>query len=365
MNTMDRMRKIFVFTLPAAFLATGLAVWLHHPQSGDQRTGAKVVYSPAGFGGYVALAPVKKIPILTTAGTPAPTAETAQASYDSGNYQRAEQQAQQVIAATYHSPDLPHLRQAVQARSVLAYTAARTHNLPLARQRFAELESAASVLPDQGKQQAQLGETAPTLTEEGAYEHAVCTAALGDQKGAEAEYLLLMKQYPDSPLVQAAIKRIAWMHHGDIPKDAQAVWKQAMNTQQAQQKERQKEASLCGPECLAEVLRRRGQKTNVHILAARMKTSENGTTLQGLADAARAYGFHTRGLALTQQGLIKQRLPAIALISPGHYVVVDAVSPKSVTAWDPDASGVGRSSTQSIPISQWGRIWQGYTLVLE
>jgi len=380
--------KIIICTLPAAFLATGLAVWLHHPQAGNQPTLTKVVYSPSGFGGYVAAAPPRKAPGPAPTNTPALTAETAQASYNSGEYRQAEQQAQQVITAAYRSPDIIHLRQAVQARSVLAYSAARTHNLPLARQRFAELEDAAAVLPDRGKQQAQLGETAPTLTEEGAYEHAVCTAALGDQKGAEAEYLELMKRYPDSPLVQAAIKRIAWIHHGDIPKDAQLVWKQAMNTAQGHQKEQQTEASLCGPECLAELLRRRTftekrrdspprhqihqdspRKANddetVKTLSAELKTDENGTSLEALASVARRHGFRPRGLALTQAGLLKQPLPAIALVSPGHYVLVEAANNAAVTTWDPDAQGIGKPAKRSVPVGEWGRMWGGYTLVLE
>src|SRR5579872_3594582 len=115
MNRINGMRKIFVYTLPGALLAAGIAICLHHPTADNQPTG-KVVYSPSGFGGYVTpVPPVKKAPGPVPTGAPVPTVETAQALYDAGNYRQAEEQAQQVINATYRSPDLPHLEQAAQA----------------------------------------------------------------------------------------------------------------------------------------------------------------------------------------------------------------------------------------------------------
>src|SRR5207248_8661380 len=97
----------------------------------------------------------------------------------------------------------------------------------------------------------------PTLEEDAAYQHAVLTAAIEGPAKGEAEYCAFMRSYPESPLVHAAVKRIGRLHGGDIPPPAEAVWKQAMRVAQARQKERDRLAALCGPECLAELLRRR------------------------------------------------------------------------------------------------------------
>ena len=254
--------------------------------------------------------------------------------------------------------------QAAQARSLLAYSAARRHDLILARTRFAAARQEAARLPDKGKQAAVPGEVSPTLEEDATFQHAVCTNALGDPKAAEAEYLAFMQHYPESPLVQASIKRIARMHGGDVPAADEAVWRQAGQVAQARQKARDREASLCGPKCLAELLRRRGESADIHVLADEMHTTEQGTALLDLAATAKRQGFAARGLALTPKGLAEQMLPVIALVTPGHYVLVDAVSAQIITVWDPDAHEQGYGRTVSIPAAQWKREWQGVTLAL-
>lgn len=362
--------------------AVGIGGWLalrSHPA--PHRTPKGMTYTASGYGGFV-FTPQRNAPhparTLPNHGAnalqsvdPVHSLDPIQPlrdAYNAGQYQVVEAAALRLVATARTSRIVAVHERAVEARSLLAYSAARRHDLTLARARFAMAWQEAALLPDKGKQAAVAGQPEPTLEEDAAFQHAVCTGALNDLKAAEAEYLAFMKHYPESPLVQASIKRIARMHGGDVPPAAEAVWRQAGLVAQAQQRARNREASLCGPACLAELLRRRGGTVNssasVHALADEMHTGDRGTALADLAVAANRRGFAARGLALTPKGLAAQTLPVIALVTPGHYVLVDAVSAQSVTVWDPDARGPGRGGRLTIPLAQWGREWRGVTLAL-
>jgi TolA-binding protein len=136
--------------------------------------------------------------------------------YDSGRFREAEAAAQPLIAQAAASADPAVRAQGARARRVQAFAAARRRDFPLARQRFALLWQEAARLPDRGKQAASPGENPPTLEAEAAYQHAVLTAALGDTQAAEAEFKRFIRQYPESPLVHAAVQRIGKLHGGNV-----------------------------------------------------------------------------------------------------------------------------------------------------
>lgn len=362
--------------VPAAVMGSvalfGLGGWLAlRPHPALHRAPKGMTYTASGYGGFVptpqrnALHPARTV--LNHGANALQSVDPVQSlreAYNAGHYQDVEAAASRLVATARASQSVPVHEQAAEARSLLAYSAARRHDLTLARARFGVARQEAALLPDKGKQAAMAGQPKPTLEEDAAFQHAVCTNALGDSKAAEAEYLAFMKHYPESPLVQASSKRIARMHGGDIPPAAVAAWRQAGQVAQARQKARDREASLCGPECLAELLRRQGTAASVHALADEMHTGDKGTALLDLAAVAKRRGFSVRGLALTPKGLAAQRLPVIALVTPGHYVLVDVVSARNVTIWDPDAHGQGHGGTVSIPAAQWKRGWQGITLAI-
>jgi len=133
---------------------------------------------------------------------------------------------------------------------------------------------------------------------------------------------------------------------------------------EAQEKAERRAQALCGPRCLAELLRRRGETVSVETLAKEMQTDEDGTSLQGLTQAARKRGYKGEGLALTQQGLARQSLPVVTLIAPGHYVLVEALSSTGVRVWDPNALAQGKEATQSYDLATWGKVWDGYAVAL-
>jgi ABC-type bacteriocin/lantibiotic exporter with double-glycine peptidase domain len=142
---------------------------------------------------------------------------------------------------------------------------------------------------------------------------------------------------------------------------------------------REREASMCGPEVLAEAFRRvqgsgsRGQGTttddrrptiSTEALAAEMGTSHEGTSLLAMAEAARRRGFKARGLMLTEKGLLKQRFPLIALVNDSHFVLVEAANRDSVTVWDPDGAGEGKANRQIVAGEKWKGMWGGVALSL-
>ena len=156
--------------------------------------------------------------------------------------------------------DSKEKRYAAFAMWVDAYSAARRKEYAVARERFTYLRDFAAQLPDHGRQPGAPGEIAPTLEEEGAFQRAICTSAIDGPRAGEAELDAFLRRYPKSILVHGAVKRIARYHKGDVPKDAEALWKQAMAVQARGEKAQQRSASLCGPKCLAELLRRQGKK---------------------------------------------------------------------------------------------------------
>ena len=463
----------------AAVVTLGGAAWVWHA-----RQPVAMVYSPAGYGGVVPAARGSQKPgagsqkgePASQAPSPAALLAPAEREYDAGRYLEAEKTAQEVIDRTPAAAKPAQRFPAVRARELMAYSAARRNDLTLARRLFAVMKVEAAKLPDGGKIAPRMGDDPePALTEDAAYQHAVCTSALGDKKGAEAEYVRFMKDYPESPLLQACIKRIARLHGGDIPKEDEAVWKESMTIATARAKERQREQSLCGPECLARVLaltteteRRRdgtekepelvpdhqGTKAlsgepkawgpgpgtkeeqkvqtrvgaplvgarsivgaplvgarsivgaplvgarrsgaplaapgyqerppapnnggvysprvtsraevkqtgteSVEALAREMGTDERGTTLEALAETARRHGLRAQGMKVTMEGLIRQRTPLIALISPGHYVIVESASKESVTCWDP--TGPASGTVRTCATDEWQKIWSGVVL---
>jgi len=366
----------------ASLAVLGGGAWLaiHHHM--HHTAAPRLVYTANGYGGLLPAPPAARA--ATKAGGTLPSATAAKArmlpvrvaekAYAAGRYGEVETAAALTIRQAVQQPTLPHREAAARAGSLLAYAAARRHDLALARTRFAAARQDAATLPDRGKMIVLPGQPPATLEEDDAFQHAVCTGALGNEPAAEAEYVAFMRRYPDSPLVAASVKRIARQHGGDIPPADEAVWREAMGAARRHQAARQREASLCGPECLAELLRRRGEAADapgnqvhgdlVHGLAREMGTSENGTALFALAAAAQKHGFQPRGLALTQKGLAGQRLPVIALVEPGHYVLVEAATPGGVTVWDPDALGVGKGARRAVPRADWQRGWHGITLAL-
>ena len=291
-----RIRVIIAAGVALAVIAGGSIAWY------ATHRGPKMVYTSQGYGGYVPADSLKK---QKASKDPLQKAVNA---YNSGKYKQAEAEAMRIINKSSGSKNPKVRRKAVEARYVLAFSAARTKKMDLARNRFLDMKKEASELPDKGKQSPIPGSASPTLEEEAAYQHAVCTAALGDKKAAEAEYMKFMNDYPESPLVHGAATRIEKLHNGKMPPEAEAAWTRAKNISQKRQEAREKAEKLkwakCGPLCLAEILRQNGKTIDSEALASELKTTEEGTSLLALSKAAEKHGLSAKGVALTAKGFL-------------------------------------------------------------
>lgn len=339
--------------------SVGAGAWLlRHPRTAASEAHKGLVYTSEGYGGWVA--PEKPQPPLT--GLPADLKAICD-DYRAGKYTAVETASERLSREQGDALDVPTRKIVLQAQLVAAYAAARRHDMALARERFTQVRDSAEQLADHGAYPQKLGEVTPPMEEEAAFQMAVCTGVIGDkaqaQKNAESEYKGFMRSYPDSILIHAAIKRIARLHKGDIPKDAEKVWTQAMAIQKRHDREAKRAASMCAPECLAELLKRQGKPAKVEALATEMKTSAEGTSVAMLAKVASRHGISAQGVELSDKGLTEQKLPLVALVKGSHFVLVEKVNPGSVQVWDPDGQGVGKPQESAVPQAQWHQEWNG------
>ena len=101
---------------------------------------------------------------------------------------------------------------------------------------------------------------------------------------------------------------------------------------------------------------------DVATLAGEMHTTGEGSSVAAMVATAARHGLKLQGISLTAKGLAKQKLPIVALIAPGHYVLVEAVTPLGVTTWDPDAHGTGAAGRRTYSEAEWGKAWSGVAL---
>ncbi len=312
-----------------------------------------LVYQPEGFGGWAGKStePPKPSDVLT------PLRE----AYRKGQWKQVVTLAAPFLTDSYRNGGESALRTAVLARRMEAYALSFGGHYRDARERFTYLEQEAERLPAGGTLIAMWGRPEPSLADEGAFQRIVCLVAMGDKTEAEAEYKQFLKARPQSLLIHAAVKRVRRFHAGDAPKEVETLWKQAMAEQERRDKEIARSQSLCAPRCVAELLRRKGKALPVETLAKEMQTDENGTDVAQLVAALKKRGFAAQGVKMTAQGLAQQTRPIIALIAPGHFVIVERTQNDAVRYWDPSAD---KGATKTVPQTEWKQAWGGIAVTL-
>jgi ABC-type bacteriocin/lantibiotic exporter with double-glycine peptidase domain len=113
-----------------------------------------------------------------------------------------------------------------------------------------------------------------------------------------------------------------------------------------------------------EVLRRRGIPAKLPVLATEMGTTERGTSLAAVATGLIKHGVAAQGVSLTMTGLAEQKFPVVAVVAPGHFVIVNSVSSKAISLWSPDSDGTGHGQTVAVTPIQWQQVWRGTALAL-
>jgi subfamily B ATP-binding cassette protein HlyB/CyaB len=116
--------------------------------------------------------------------------------------------------------------------------------------------------------------------------------------------------------------------------------------------------SDCGAAALATVARYYGKRLSVSHLAELCNISQEGASLQSLAEAAESIGLRSRGVRITYERLIQADLPAVAHWLGYHYIVVFRATTKGVVLADP-ALGIVKLSRE-----EFERGWTGIALLL-
>src|SRR5262245_11165942 len=121
----------------------------------------------------------------------------------------------------------------------------------------------------------------------------------------------------------------------------------------------QVEKSDCGLAALAMVALRRGARVSVEELRQRVTPGTEGLTLQQLRQVAAAVGLPCQSARVAVERLGQVRLPVIAHLSDGHYVVLHELSPSGVVVGDP-ATGVVTWNPELL-----GRSYSGVLLLFD
>lgn len=121
---------------------------------------------------------------------------------------------------------------------------------------------------------------------------------------------------------------------------------------------------MCGPYTLCQVAERYGTVVDPEVIAKLAGTTEVGTTMKGLADAAYQLGMKSVGQKTTYRNLLQLTPPLIALVktsensTPNHFIVVDKIEPNQIEIWD-----INRGYAVYTK-EKFESIWNGYVLVI-
>lgn len=133
---------------------------------------------------------------------------------------------------------------------------------------------------------------------------------------------------------------------------------------------RQLDAMDCGPTCLRMVAKHYGRNVSLEYLRQKTEYGKQGASLLGLANAAEAIGFHTIGVKVSFEQLIKDApLPAILHWDQYHFVVLTPGSNAGKLQIADPAKGMIQLTPQAFK-SHWlstaeGAIPKGIALLLE
>ncbi|MBX9877575.1 MAG: peptidase domain-containing ABC transporter [Candidatus Obscuribacterales bacterium] len=91
----------------------------------------------------------------------------------------------------------------------------------------------------------------------------------------------------------------------------------------------------CGITCLAMVALFFGKRLDINDLRERAGVSVEGTNLLSLAETAEQFGFMTRGIRGTYEGLLTAKLPLICFWKQNHFVVLYEINKHEARIGDP------------------------------
>ena len=115
----------------------------------------------------------------------------------------------------------------------------------------------------------------------------------------------------------------------------------------------------CGPRALLPVCETLRVKTTLPELREKAGTTASGSTLEGLAKAAKALGLKAAGVQMDRNELLNLKSPAVAWVDGAHYLAILNVRGDRATVRDPN-----REREEEMTIAELQRRSGGILLVL-
>ncbi len=168
----------------------------------------------------------------------------------------------------------------------------------------------------------------PTIRLDLAYREAECLYAAHDYAGAEKIVDRLLAVAQISPTNHEFLLRQKAILHGggksQLPVDSQhsTISHQPVGD--------------CGPRALAIACRQLGVKADVARLTHFAGTTDRGTSLEGLANAAGAVGLKAQGVQVNRLAFSDIKTPAVIWLNGGHFAVLLSVTDKIARIHDPN-----------------------------
>jgi hypothetical protein len=210
------------------------------------------------------------------------------------------------------------------ARIRLGYLSAKAKDFTAARSQF--------LLAAKTKGTGAMGAAFGGISDQAAYQAAVCLVAQGQTEAARAEFRRFMKEQQLSPLTHAAFKRLVRLNGGEPDPGDEALLQASIG---AQEKRIRFETSVCGPKVIEHILPLLGKPAVPYQRLAKLcGTTDAGTTLAGMRKGLQAMGLEGAGIRLNRQDLARLKSPAI-LLQQDHYVALLEVGERSMRVYDP------------------------------
>lgn len=235
----------------------------------------------------------------------------AQRDISAGRRTLAEDKLTELMATYSKSGDADTQDQVAAAGMTLGYLAADKGDYEKARSRFERVDAAYA---GTGAASAEYGR----LDDQAAYQAIVCLQAEGKRSEAVKGYLDFLESRPHSPLIYAVHKRLNSLD----PERAEDNDRAMQAALDARDKHLRRELAMCGPRSVARLLRELGiEPASQDELRELCGTTDDGTTMAGMARAFEALGFVPKGRQLNYTDFREEKAPFIWLMRT-HYVVV-------------------------------------------
>lgn len=250
--------------------------------------------------------------------------------YSHGRYEEAEEAYLGFVERHEGSSDRDVQDHVGNARIRLGYISTKQKDFREAQTRFEEAQAKYKGL---GAVPSDFG----GIPDQAAYQAAAALNAEGKRQESVAAFRQFSKDYPLSPLVHGAHKRLRTFGGGKTTPEDDKLLQAAVAKQEARIRF---ESSVCGPKAIAYLLGLlKLPPKDYKELAKLCGTTDKGTTLEGMRNGLKACGLTTLALRVNRADFAATACPFIWL-QGDHYVAVVEIGADFANVYDSLQGGV-------------------------